>query len=229
MIVFLWALRAEIKIKMTENISFSKLSNYTWDWLDQRSAHWPMRGLETCKLTNQRPGHNPSVYKLPITPVTDKSRGWGLGSKHESGACSLKINKQQLEPGNSITGVRLIKYIKENNNKALNIIFTELLSAQREQFLTEWKSKDGKVYSLHLWELKLWCKLEKSKLRSRPESAAKRRVVQGRAGTGELNYLSQFDIKGSDQILRRALTENCHIHSDSDWGQDTIMFYQLFT
>ena len=50
---------------------------------------------------------------------------------------------------------------------------------------------------------------------------AKRRVVQGRAGTGELNYLSQFDIKGSDQILRRALTENCHIHSDSDRGQDT--------
>ena len=50
---------------------------------------------------------------------------------------------------------------------------------------------------------------------------AKRRVVQGRAGTGELNYLSQFDIKGSDQILRRALTENCHTHSDSDRGQDT--------
>ena len=45
--------------------------------------------------------------------------------------------------------------------------------------------------------------------------------MQGRAGTGELNYLSQFDIKGSDQILRRALTENCHTHSDSDRGQDT--------
>ena len=44
--------------------------------------------------------------------------------------------------------------IKENK-KALNIISTELLAAQLEQFLTEWKSKDGKVYSLHLWELKL--------------------------------------------------------------------------
>ena len=176
------------------------------------------------------------MYKLPITPVTDKSRGWGLGSKHESGACSLKTNKQQLEPGNSITGARLIKYhhrakhdfyiwliyIKENM-KAWNIISTELLAAKLEQFLTEWKSKDGKVYSLHLWELKLWCKLEKSKLRSRPESAAKRRVVQGRAGTGELNYLSQFDIKGSDQILRRALTENCHIHfTQTQTGAKTL-------
>ena len=45
--------------------------------------------------------------------------------------------------------------------------------------------------------------------------------MQG-AGTGELNYLSQFDIKGSDQILGRALTENCHIHSDTDLDQDTL-------
>ena len=52
---------------------------------------------------------------------------------------------------------------------------------------------------------------------------------EGGAGPGELNYLSQFDIKGSDQILRRTLTENCHIHSDKDQDQDTqIIYNQLF-
>ena len=46
--------------------------------------------------------------------------------------------------------------------------------------------------------------------------------VQGRAGAAELNYSSQFNIKDSDQILRRTLSENCHIHSDADPGQDTL-------
>ena len=205
---------------MTENISFSKLSNYTWDWLDQRlnTDQWeglrysvrPIRGqLSTLQCTN---------YQLHLSLT--RAWGGGLGSKHESGGLFTENQQTTIGSRKFHNWNGLIKYHHKAKHSRV------------------WKLKGHKYHFHSAWaildrvEIKGWQSLQfaplgiktvmllrwDANLRNQNWARLRRGEGEVQGPWAELNYLSQFDIKGSDRILRRALTENCHIHSDADRG-----------